>query len=126
MTRSISRTLEYSYNDFCISQIAKGLGKTGDAEKYVQSSGNWQNLYKSDQASTWWNGTDTGFVGFFEPRFLNKTWAYQNPLNCSNLDEYSTCSLQNTGRETFESSIWEYGLYVNTSLPTGTYILEFS
>ncbi|KAB5577981.1 glycoside hydrolase family 92 protein [Coniochaeta sp. 2T2.1] len=112
MTRSISRTLEYSYNDFCISQMAEKLGHTADAEKYTTSSGNWQNLYKADELSSFWNGTDTGFVGFFEPRFLNKTWAYQNPLNCSNLDTFSVCSLQNTGRETFESSIWEYGFFV--------------
>lgn len=112
MTRSISRTLEYSYNDYCISQMAHGLGHTADAEKYLGSSGNWQNLYKADQTSAYWNGTDTAFVGFFEPRFLNKTWAYQNPLNCSNLDEFSSCSLQNTGRETYESSIWEYGFFV--------------
>lgn len=110
MTRSVSRTLEYSYNDFCISQMAERLGHTADAEQYAASSGNWQNLYKTDQPSAFWNGTDTGFVGFFEPRFLNKTWAYQNPLNCSNLDNFSVCSLQNTGRETFESSLWEYGL----------------
>jgi putative alpha-1,2-mannosidase len=32
MTRSISRTLEYSYNDFAISQIARGLNKFGDAD----------------------------------------------------------------------------------------------
>ncbi|KAK3390072.1 glycoside hydrolase family 92 protein [Podospora didyma] len=112
MTRSVSRTLEYSYNDFCIAQIAGGLGKTADQEKYLDSSGNWKNLYKADQNSTWWNGTDTGFVGFFEPRFLNKTWGFQNPLNCSNLDSFSVCSLQNSGRETFESSIWEYGFFV--------------
>ncbi|KAK3318758.1 glycoside hydrolase family 92 protein [Apodospora peruviana] len=112
MTRSISRTLEYSYNDFCIAQMAGAMGKTADQEKYIESSGNWQNLYKADQTSLWWNGTDTGFVGFFEPRFLNKTWGYQNPLNCSNLDEVSVCSLQNSGRETFESSIWEYGFFV--------------
>lgn len=110
MTRSISRTLEYSYNDFCISQMAAGMGKTHDAEKYVDSSGNWQNLYKADQASAVWGGADTGFHGFFQPRYLNKTWGYQDPLNCSNIDSSSVCSLQNTGRETFESSIWEYGL----------------
>ncbi|KAK1755840.1 glycoside hydrolase [Echria macrotheca] len=112
MTRSISRTLEYAYNDFCIAQMADKMGKETDKAKYLASSGNWQNLYKADQNSSWWNGTSTGFVGFFEPRFLNKTWAYQNPLNCSNLDDFSVCSLQNSGRETFESSIWEYGFFV--------------
>ncbi|KAL1849140.1 hypothetical protein VTK73DRAFT_9940 [Phialemonium thermophilum] len=112
MTRSISRTLEYSYNDFCIAQMAARMGKTADADKYQRSSGHWANLYKADQPSQFWNGTDTGFVGFFQPRFLNKTWGYQNPLNCSNLDNYGVCSLQNTGPETFESSIWEYGFFV--------------
>lgn len=113
MTRSISRTLEYSYNDYCISQLAGGLNKTSDQEKYIAASGSWQNLYKADQTSYFWNGTNTGFVGFFQPKFLNQTWGYQNPLNCSNLDDYSVCSLQNDGPETFESSIWEYGLYVS-------------
>ncbi|KAK4125595.1 glycoside hydrolase family 92 protein [Parathielavia appendiculata] len=112
MTRSISRTLEYAYNDFCIAQMASKLGKTIDKEKYIESSGNWQNLFKKDQESVWWNGSDTGFVGFFQPRYLNETWGFQDPLNCSNLDAYSVCSLQNTGRETFESSIWEYGFFV--------------
>jgi len=112
MTRSVSRTLEYAYNDFCIAQMAAGLGRAGDAEKYRGRSGNWQNLFRADQGSAWWNGSDTGFAGFFQPRFLNRTWGYQNPLNCSNLDEASVCSLQNSGRETFESSLWEYGFFV--------------
>ncbi|KAK4152162.1 glycoside hydrolase [Chaetomidium leptoderma] len=112
MTRTISRTLEYAYNDFCISQMAGGLGRTTDKEKYMESSGNWQNLFRADQLSAWWNGSDTGFVGFFQPRYLNQTWGFQDPLNCSNLDSSSVCSLQNTGRETFESSIWEYGFFV--------------
>jgi putative alpha-1,2-mannosidase len=76
MTRSISRTLEYSYNDFAISQIARGLNKIGDAEKYEISSGYWQNLFRKDQAS-YINGTNTGFAGFFQPRYLNQTWGYQ-------------------------------------------------
>ncbi|KAL2259822.1 hypothetical protein VTK26DRAFT_6363 [Humicola hyalothermophila] len=112
MTRSISRTLEYAYNDFCIAQMAAGLGQYGDKEKYLESSGNWRNLFKENLTSQWWDGTDTGFTGFFQPRYLNGTWGYQDPLSCSNLDSHSVCSLQNSGRETFESSIWEYGFFV--------------
>jgi putative alpha-1,2-mannosidase len=110
LTRSISRTVEYAYNDFCISQMAKGLGQKDEQEKYIASSGKWQNLYKPDQASSLPDGTDTGFKGFFQPRYLNKTWGYQDPLKCSNTDSKSVCSLQSSGPETFESSIWEYGL----------------
>ncbi|KAL8330356.1 hypothetical protein RB593_001396 [Gaeumannomyces tritici] len=57
MTRTVSRTLEYSYNYFCISQMAGKLGKQADREKYTASSGNWANLFKADQASAFFNGT---------------------------------------------------------------------
>jgi putative alpha-1,2-mannosidase len=77
MTRSVSRTLEYSYNDYSISQIARGLNKTADAEKYEGTSGYWRNLFKTDQTSYLFDGTNTGFVGFFQPKYLNETWGYQ-------------------------------------------------
>ncbi|KAK0750926.1 glycoside hydrolase family 92 protein [Schizothecium vesticola] len=112
MTRSISRTLEYAYDDFCIAQMAAKMNKTAEQQRYLASRNNWQNLFKPNQTSHWWNGTDTGFTGFFEPRFLNKTWGYQDPLNCSNLDDHTGCSLTATGGETYESSIWEYSFYV--------------
>lgn len=76
MTRSISRTLEYSYNDFTISQMARGMNKTEDAEKYERTSGYWRNLFREDQTS-FINGNDTGFKGFFQPRYLNGTWGFQ-------------------------------------------------
>lgn len=110
MTRSISRTLEYAYDDFCIAQMAAKMNKTAEYQKYLASSENWQNLFKANQTSHWWNGTDTGFTGFFQPRYLNGTWGYQDPLNCSNLDDYTGCSLTASGGETYESSIWEYNL----------------
>lgn len=69
-TRSVSRTVEYAYDDFCIAEIAKGLGKTAGYEKYTRRSSNWKNMFKADQTS-FINGTDTGFVGFLQPKFLN-------------------------------------------------------
>ncbi|GAB0134452.1 hypothetical protein EsDP_00002823 [Epichloe bromicola] len=110
MTRTISRTLEYAYNDFCIAQIAKGLGHKDEEEKYIRSSGNWHNLYKADKSSLWRDGSSTGFTGFFQPRHLNKTWGIQDPLRCSSGE--GGCSLTNNGAETFESSVWEYGFFV--------------
>jgi predicted alpha-1,2-mannosidase len=115
MTRSVSRTLEYAYNDFCIAQVATGLGdKHSDVEKYVQRSNNWQNLFFAEQQSLLFNGTNTGFTGFFQGRYANGTWHNQDPLWCSTIDpdDKRVCSLQNTGQETFESSLWEYGFYV--------------
>jgi putative alpha-1,2-mannosidase len=66
--------------------MAKGLGKTADAEKYLARSNNWKNMYKADQKS-YVNGSnaypdstvDSGFVGFLQPRYLNGTFGYQDP-----------------------------------------------
>jgi len=118
MTRSVSRTLEYAYNDFCIAKMAEGLSDQGDVEKYTERSANWKNLFNEVQKSFLFNGTDTGFTGFFQGRYMNGTWHNQDPLWCSTIDPSSSrvCSLQNTGQETFESSLWEYGLYVRTLL----------
>ena len=109
-SRSISRTVEYAYNDFCVATVGRGLGKGQEYETYLARSGNWRNLYKKDQTS-FVNGTDTGFVGFFQPRYLNGSWGYQDPIACSALSG-SWCSLTSNPSETFESSVWEYQLYV--------------
>jgi predicted alpha-1,2-mannosidase len=109
-SRSISRTLEYAYNDYSVAIVGKGLGKK-DYTTYLSRSNNWQNLYKDNQTSLLENGTDTGFTGFFQPKYLNGTWGYQDPIACSALASW--CSLTSNPSETFESSIWEYLLYVN-------------
>lgn len=110
-SRSISRTLEYSYNDFILSQLSSGLSQNASA-KYLARSANWQNLWKSDQTS-FINGTDTGFVGFLQPKYLNGTWGFQDPIACSAIDvENPFCSLTDNPSETFESNIWEYVFFV--------------
>lgn len=106
-SRSISRTLEYSYNDFCLSTLAKALGKNDDHTKYLERAHSWKNIYKADQGS-FIDGKDTGFTGFFQPRFLNETWGYQDTIACSPLTGW--CSLTSNPSETFESSVWEYQL----------------
>ncbi|KAL4923189.1 GH92 family glycosyl hydrolase [Aspergillus undulatus] len=107
-SRSISRTVEYAYDDFCVATVGRGLGRKG-YETYLARARNWRNLFKEDQVSLI-NGTDTGFVGFFQPRYLNRTWGYQDPIACSALASW--CSLTSNPSETFESSVWEYQFYV--------------
>lgn len=109
-SRSISRTLEYSYNDFCLAMLGQGLGRSDVYDKYIARSTNWRNLWKADQKS-FINGTDTGFTGFFQPKYLNGTWGFQDPIACSSLAGF--CSLTSNPSETFEASIWQYQLYVS-------------
>ncbi|KAJ5826034.1 hypothetical protein N7474_003172 [Penicillium riverlandense] len=114
-SRSISRTLEYAYNDYSLSVLGRGIGKR-EYTKYLSRSNNWQNLFKEDQTSYLENGTDTGFVGFFQPKYLNGTWGYQDPIACSALASW--CSLTSNPSETFESSVWEYLFYVPHDMAT--------
>ncbi|KAI2638859.1 glycoside hydrolase family 92 protein [Hypomontagnella submonticulosa] len=109
-TRSISRTVEYAYNDFCISEMSKALGKQDDYEKYTERSGNWINLYKADQKSDI-KGVDTGFTGFLQPKYLNGTWGYQDPTLCSSVMEFDSCYLNPGGHETYEGSPWLYTFF---------------
>ncbi|KAJ6145511.1 hypothetical protein N7470_009406 [Penicillium chermesinum] len=108
-SRSISRTVEYAYNDHSVAVVGKGLGKK-DYTTYLSRANNWKNLFKRDQKSILTNGTDTGFTGFFQPKYLNGTWGYQDPIACSPLTDF--CSLTSNPSETFESSVWEYLFYV--------------
>lgn len=107
-SRSISRTLEYSYNDFNLATLARGLAKN-TTTTYLSRATNWQNLFKADQTS-FINSTNTTFTGFFQPKYFNGTWGYQDPIACSPLTGW--CSLTGNPSETFESSIWEYMFFV--------------
>lgn len=108
-TRSISRTVEYAYNDFCIAEMAQGMGHQSDYEKYTKRSGNWVHMFKPDQKSSI-KGVDTNFTGFLQPRYTNGTWGYQDPIFCSPLLNFTSCYLNPDGHETYEGSAWMYTL----------------
>ena len=42
---SVSRTIEYSVDDYAVAQLAKSLGKIPDYEQLMQFSNNYKNLY---------------------------------------------------------------------------------
>jgi putative alpha-1,2-mannosidase len=92
--------VEYAYNDFAVALMAKGLNKTSDAEKFLETSGYWANLFKADQKS-FLNLSqdssplvDSGFTGFLMPRYLNGTFGYQDPAFCSLMLEFASCYLK--------------------------------
>lgn len=62
-TRCISRTVEYSLNDFAVSQVAAGE-EPSDQEKYLNRSAGWQHIWNPDVQSL-------NFSGFLAPKFSN-------------------------------------------------------
>lgn len=65
--RAGNRTVEYSYDDWCIAQVAKGLGHQDLYQKYLKRSGNWRNLWRGDYE---WQG----MRGFIMPRDADGRW----------------------------------------------------
>lgn len=45
---SVSRTMEFSLDDYCIAQMAKGLGHMDDYEALIQRSRNYKNLFNPE------------------------------------------------------------------------------
>lgn len=60
-TRAVTRAVEYACNDFGLYQVASGMEKEADAQKYLNRSRNWRNHWNSNQ-------TSLGFSGFVVPR----------------------------------------------------------
>ena len=65
--RAGTRTVEYSYDDWCIAQVAKGLGKHAIYNRYMRRSRSWQNLWRKDYE---WRG----MKGFILPRDARGRW----------------------------------------------------
>jgi predicted alpha-1,2-mannosidase len=58
---AVSMTLEYAYQDWCLAQLAKSLGKTDDYELFMRRSQNYHNH---------WNPQS----GYMQPRYRNSAW----------------------------------------------------
>jgi predicted alpha-1,2-mannosidase len=81
---SVSRTLEFAYDDFCVAQVAKAAGKQNDYELLMQRSRNYKNLY--DPA-----------VGFMRPKKSDGSW-----------DEEAWASKEDRKPGFTEGSPWTY------------------
>ncbi|MEM9648638.1 MAG: GH92 family glycosyl hydrolase [Bacteroidota bacterium] len=68
---SVSKTMEYAYDDWCIAMFAKALGKTEDYSYFLKRSENWKNLYNTKR--TWLQPKDPG-GNFIEP-FVPKEYS---------------------------------------------------
>ena len=65
----VSRTLEYAYDDFCVAQMAKALGKTEDYQTLMKRSENWRNVLNPQ----------TGYVDgrYADGRFQNEASPFE-------------------------------------------------
>ena len=78
------QTLEYSFQDWCLAQMAKALGKEADYDLFMSRSNNWKNVFDSetkwmrprDHDGKWQTPFDPYEVkkGFVEASAAQATW----------------------------------------------------
>ncbi len=92
--KSVSKTLEYAFDDWCIAQMAKGLGKTDDFEYFSNRSQAYRNVY--DSKTQFMRGKDAkgNFVEPFDPTFAS----------------YVKCDF-------VEGNSWQYSMFVPHDIP---------
>jgi predicted alpha-1,2-mannosidase len=82
---SVSKTLEYAYDDWCIAQMAKQLGRTEEYDRYMERSQSWKNLFDP-------------VTGFIRPR-SNGGWL--KPFDPFEVNNNYT-----------EANAWQYNFFV--------------
>jgi predicted alpha-1,2-mannosidase len=65
---SVSKTLEYAYDDWCLAEFAKALHKTADYNYFLKRSENWRNLYDSKSTFMRPKLKDGTFISDFIPK----------------------------------------------------------
>ncbi len=80
-SESVSKTLEYAYDDWCIAEFAKSLGNNQLADSFYLRAQYYKNLY--DQETRFFRGRQNGgFIDPFDPAQVNfmlteaNSWQY--------------------------------------------------
>ncbi len=74
---SVSRTLEYAYDDWCIARFAEMIGEKEVAQRFYNRSRNWQNLF--DPETRFFRARrNGGFIAPFDPYEVNFNFTEAN------------------------------------------------
>lgn len=87
---SVSKTVEYAYDDWCIAQMALILGKKEDYNYFMMRSQNWKNIFD-------WNTT------FMRPK---KNGGWFSPFDAKEINNNFT-----------EGNSWHYSFFVPQDIP---------
>ncbi|WP_304384538.1 GH92 family glycosyl hydrolase, partial [Phocaeicola sartorii] len=71
-TTGASMTLEYAYQDWCLAQMAKTMGKLQDYEFFMKRSKNYRNLWNPESGYMQPRGEDGNWLPCFDPLELTE------------------------------------------------------
>lgn len=74
---SVSKTLEYAYDDWCIAVVAKALGRQDDYGRYMRRAQSYKNVFDRDSGFVR-PRTNAGWLTPFDPREVNSNFTEAN------------------------------------------------
>lgn len=77
---SVMRTVEFAYDDFCIAQVAGGLGKENLYQDLMKRSGYYRNVIDSTVCMARGRNSDSSWRSEFDPAI--STWAEGTTRDC--------------------------------------------
>ncbi|MEO8885432.1 MAG: GH92 family glycosyl hydrolase [Mucilaginibacter sp.] len=121
---SVSKTLEYAYDDWCIAQMAKMLNKTDDYNTYIQRAQYWKNVYNS-QTGFMQARVNGSWYAPFEPTEINRNYTEGNAWQYAFAVPQDVQGLADAmGKVNFENKLDE--LFTTTAKVTGKKLEDVS
>lgn len=74
----VSITIDNSYSDWCISQMADFAGKKVDQKLFRDRSLNYRNLFRTEKGFVWPKDKDGKWIEPFDPRFAGREYFTEN------------------------------------------------
>lgn len=74
VNESVSRTLEFAYDDFCVAELAKAAGRMDDYEMFMERSKNYRNVIRDGQL--WARSADGRWISAHDAITEGDPWTY--------------------------------------------------
>ena len=76
--QAVSVTIENSYSDWCIAQLASELDYKEDAKLFLDRAGNYKNVFRVDKGMMWPRDSDGNWIEPYDPRFADRMYFTEN------------------------------------------------
>jgi predicted alpha-1,2-mannosidase len=76
--QSVSVTLENSYDDWCIAQLASELNYKEDEKLFMKRAGNYKNVFRKDKGIMWPKDQYNKWIEPYDPRFADRMYFTEN------------------------------------------------
>jgi len=105
-SESVSKTLEYAYDDWTIAQMAKAMGRDEDYKTYLKRAQNYKNLFDPESGFMRGRFRNTWFAPF-DPYEVNFNYTEANAWQYSNYVPQDISGLMQLhgGKEAFEARL---------------------